>query len=327
VDALHAHPLRGALTLSRYDVIHLNMFVPRSRMAFVAYAALRPRILFVDHTSGGSVLNPPLPPSRAKALIRRVLDFLTAQRLWGLAGVSDYVSDRNRRRFGLTGARVRTLYNGIDVERFRPTNLLRPSEFTVVCVAHLIPQKGIHHLLDAFARMARNVPRRLVVVGDGPEAAALASQARALGVSHQVEFLGLRSDVPQLLGRADVFVHPAVWAEAYGLTITEAMAMERPVIASAVGGIPELIVNGDSGLLVPPGDVAGLAAALDRLAEDPTLRRRLGTQARLRVVERFNLRQCVRGHIDWCEEAMGRTAPRATWSPVTPAVALKGAES
>ena len=101
-------------------------------------------------------------------------------------------------------------------------------------------------------------------------------------------------------------MHPAVWEEAFGLTIAEAMAAGRAVVASRTGGIPELVEDGVSGLLVPPGDPEGLARALDLLANRPALRRQLGSNARARAQQRFSLEQCAREHVRWCEGAVAR---------------------
>jgi glycosyltransferase involved in cell wall biosynthesis len=156
------------------------------------------------------------------------------------------------------------------------------------------------------------------VIGDGPETPRLGALAAELGIGERVQLLGLRDDVAEVLQAADVFVHPAVWGEAFGLTIAEAMAAGLPVVASRVGGIPELVTHGETGLLVPPGDAGALAGALNLLAADAQERARLGANARRRVLERFDLQTSVRAHLGLCEEAAasGRAARRAvSWRP------------
>ncbi len=319
LEALDQSTWRGVRRLSSYDVLHLNMFAPRSRMALLAYAAMPARVLFVDHTSGPAASTASRPRSeRWMSGVRRLVDRLTVLRITAIAGVSDYVRERDRARFGLQGERVCTLYNGVDVERFAP--VLEPpttQPFTIAVVAYLIADKGVDHLIRALARM-RMPGARLRVVGDGPEAPRLLALTRELGLERRVEWVGLSDDVPAQLRSAHVFVHPAVWAEAFGLTIVEAMAMGKPVVASQVGGIPELIEHGVSGLLTPPGHAEALAHALDALALSPSLRRALGEQARRRVVERFPLHRCVQAHVGWCE-AWGRRpvgSARAALAPV-----------
>lgn len=303
VDWLESSPLRAVRRLAAYDVLHVNMFQPRTPVALMAYAAWPARVLMVDHSSG------PMPGtiqgSAARNVLRRAADRVSMGRVDHLAGVSNYVRDRDQRRFDLPSNRVRTLYNGVDMARFAPRREASspPDETTMVAVAHLIPEKGVDTLLHAVAQM-RFSRTPLTLVGDGPEAGRLQALAEQLGIASRVRFAGVRDDIPELMDAADIFVHPARWAEAFGLSIAEAMSMERGVVASRVGGIPELIEHGRSGLLVPPGDVAALAAALDFLVQRPEERLRLARSARRRVHERFSLEACVAAHLGWMEEAL-----------------------
>jgi len=146
---------------------------------------------------------------------------------------------------------------------------------------------------------------RLRIAGDGPELENLQSLTQELGISSRVSFEGLRDDIDQLLKETDIFVHPAVWDEAFGLTITEAMATELAVIATRAGGIPEIIEHEKNGLLVTPGSAEEIADALNRLAASATLRVQLGKAARRRVQERFELWRCAREHVECCEAAVG----------------------
>ena len=315
VDSLEASAYRAIRRLRGYDAIHLNMFAPRSRVALLAYAAYPARVMFVDHTSGLNEVRPELP---VVALLKRAADSITLVRVEGVAGVSEYVRDRLSRRFRFARHKVRTIYNGVDLARFAPQAEVfdlagdaqavaaasAPAPIRVVTVAHLIPHKGVDHLVRAVA--LSQVRPSLTVVGDGPQLEALRALARELGVSDRINFAGLRDDVNALLSGCDVFVHPAVWEEAFGLTIAEAMAAGRAVVASRTGGIPELVEDGVSGLLVPPADPAALAKALDLLGSRPDLRRKLGASARERAKQRFSLEQCAREHIRWCEGAVAR---------------------
>jgi glycosyltransferase involved in cell wall biosynthesis len=171
----------------------------------------------------------------------------------------------------------------------------------LAAISHLVEAKGIHHLLYALARL-RPEGWRLRIVGDGPELPHLQRLAARLRLPQRVEFLGLRNDVHEILRATDICVQPTL-AEAFGYTIAEAMACGCAVVASRVGGIPEVIEHGKSGLLVEPRDEAGLAAALERLIAEPPLRRSLGEAARRRVCERFNLELAVERHLGWCEAA------------------------
>jgi glycosyltransferase involved in cell wall biosynthesis len=153
--------------------------------------------------------------------------------------------------------------------------------FTVLFVGRLVERKGVPTLLDAW-NQASLPNARLVIVGDGPDRAALEARAAALGIDPTVEFRGRVSDeeLAAAYATADVFVLPAVLdvrgdTEGLGVVLLEAMASNIPVLASAAGGITDVVIDNESGLLVPPGDVGALAEALQRLHRDPELRARL----------------------------------------------------
>jgi glycosyltransferase involved in cell wall biosynthesis len=281
--------------LSQYDVIHLDLFAPRSKVALAAYAALPAKVLFVTHSQ-----HLPSTESLLHRLAARALDRVTLSRVHSLGGVSEFVREEQRRRFGLSRERSRTLYNGVDTQRFRPPAQER-NGLRLFTAAWFQPHKGVHHVIRAFAKL-RTPGATLSIAGDGPESAALEKLAIELGVANRVRFLGMRDDLEKILPEMDVFVHSS-HVEAFGLTIAEAMACGRAVVASRVGGVSELVEDGQSGLLIEPGDEVALAAAIDRLLEDDALRRRLGENARTRIVQRFGLRKSAVEHLLWCEAA------------------------
>lgn len=298
-DALEASPVSAVRALSRYDVLHVNMFQPRMKPALLAYAAWPAKVILVDHTSG-SVLTELLGRS-AKGKVSSALDKVSLARVDGLVGVSEYVRQRDIVRFGIDPSRVRTIYNGVDTRVYQPRSRIPGGPVRLAAVAHLTREKGVDVLLKAVARM-RGGDVTLDIVGDGPLESEFKSMAHDLRIADRVRFLGLRNDVGHILGNADVFIHPARWQEAFGLTIAEGMATGCAVVASRVGGIPEIIEHGKSGLLVPPEDDVALAAALSELAGSPERRRQLGDGARARVLDRFRIEQCVSNHVSYIEE-------------------------
>jgi glycosyltransferase involved in cell wall biosynthesis len=158
-------------------------------------------------------------------------------------------------------------------------------ERLVVTVARLAPQKSVDVLLRALARLPDAVV--LAVVGDGPLRRELVDLAGSLGVSERVRWLGWRTDAPDYVAAADVFALSSIW-EAVALVVQEAVLLGTPVVSTAVGGIPELIADGESGLLVPPNDPGALAAALEDVLKSPDLRRDLVENARKAYDERFS---------------------------------------
>jgi glycosyltransferase involved in cell wall biosynthesis len=163
----------------------------------------------------------------------------------------------------------------------------------VLFVGRLDPVKGVTILLEAFAEARRSHPdAKLTVVGDGPARAALETQTKMLGVSEATTFLGYcsQSDVANLLQRADCLVLPS-FAEGVPVVLMEAMASGKPVIATQVGGVAELVQDGASGFLVPPGDVKALTSKLLTLFSDQDLCHRMGEIGRQKVMIEFNVRR------------------------------------
>jgi len=305
VEALLAHPFESTRLLAReYDVLALNLFAPRSLIAGIAYAAIPAQVLFVDHHSAMAT-----DSARTRAA-RRLLDHFTTFRMAGLVAVSDYVLRRDMERFGVGRPFARRIYNGINLQRFAPPADGRRGPPTAIAVANLIPEKGIHLLIEAFSRI--DLPEaRLNVVGDGPELGRLQELARLRGIEARVNFLGLRDDVDALLQRAHVFVHPCVWEEAFGLTLAEALATGCPVVASQIGATPEIVTDHDTGLLVPPGDVNALAAAVGCILRDSPFRERLGARASRSATERFSLDASAKAHVNCYEEVARFDRPQS----------------
>ena len=210
---------------------------------------------------------------------------------------------RKVRAEGRAGARFAVVPNGIDLSRFtgpvRPCALRDehgiPADAPLLgVVARLEPEKGHRHLIEAMPAILQASPdARLAVIGEGSEADALRAQADSLGVASRVVFTGRREDVSALTADFTIAVLPSL-REAQGISLLEAMARRVPVVASDVGGIPEVVTDGSDGRLVPPGDAAALAAAIVELLGDPELRRRLGDAGHDTVADRFSIQAQVR---------------------------------
>jgi glycosyltransferase involved in cell wall biosynthesis len=296
LDSLEASALGAIATLSGYDVLHLNLLVPRSRLALCAAAAYPAQVLYVAHSD----YPPDLTAGPGRRFIRRALDRVSLVRAAGLAGVSRFIENKERARFGFPLRRSCILPVGVDHQRFFPRPRVSHPGVVLLGAAHLVRGKGFQHLLEALTRV-RQPQVKLRLAGDGPESGALAKRAGELGLGDRVELLGLRNDLPELAAAADLFVQPTVY-EAFGLAVAEAMACGLPVIASRVGGLPELVRHQETGLLVPPGDPWALAEAIDQLASQPEVRRRMGEAAR-RQAALFDTRLSAAQHLDWCERS------------------------
>jgi glycosyltransferase involved in cell wall biosynthesis len=197
---------------------------------------------------------------------------------------------------GRVGAPVSLIYNGVDLQRYnhqQPCCTLHddysiPEASPIVgVVARLEAEKGHRTLIDAWPLVLAAQPEAwLLVVGEGSERNSLEGQAAALGIADHIVFTGRREDVPAVTAALDVAVLPS-YREAQGLSVLEAMALSRPVVASNVGGIPEMIEDGVTGLLVPPGDCDALAAAIVRLLSDHPFADMMSKRGHDLVHERF----------------------------------------
>lgn len=203
-----------------------------------------------------------------------------------------------RRFTGAAARRVRCVYNGVDLKRFSPrqprAGLRQAAGVTgegpvIVSVGRFVAYKGYDHLLEAAHLLARDHPAvEWVIAGDGELRGELDAQCRRLSLGQRVHFLGWREDLPDLLSLADLFVSPAV-GEHFGRVLIEAMAMGKAVVATRSGGVPEIVVDGETGVLVHPADPAALAEAVTGLLADPARRQRLGQAGRLRAETDFSL--------------------------------------
>lgn len=223
-----------------------------------------------------------------------------------VVAVSEYVRSVLIDYFGVQKKRVGVLLNGVDTTRFRPAD---PSEKArlreelgfpgdkriVLSVAHLISEKGIDRLLDAAPEIQRRIKNVLIlVIGTGPLLEELRNKTSALHLDDTVAFLGKRSDVDQFMRLADVVVVPSVWEEPAGLVTVEAMASGCPVVAAAVGGIPEYL-GSDAGLLVSKTDLMELSTAVVQILESPEQAVRMGLAGVMRARAKFSMAHWVQG--------------------------------
>lgn len=211
-------------------------------------------------------------------------------------------------------ARIRQVYNGVSLDRFQPGGAPPPDVpwqagmLVLGTVGRLDPVKNQLQLLRAFHRLCASgeewAPKlRLVIAGDGPLRDALRQEVARLDLAARVWFAGARDDVPALMRCMDIFVLPSL-NEGISNTILEAMAMGLPVVATAVGGNPELVVDGITGALCKGTDAQSLDAPLRRLASDPEARRAAGQAGRLRIEREFGLPSMVNGYLSIYDELL-----------------------
>ena len=214
------------------------------------------------------------------------------------------VSEETRRYSIKTGNlnpdQVQVIHNGVEINRFRrlePEEIFRlktelniPHNSRVLMTLAVLRQlKGIHYMLPAFLDILKTFPEsHYLIVGDGPYAGNLKALARELGVSNHVTFSGMRNDVPRVLAVGDLFILPTL-EDAFPTVLLEAMASSIPLVASNVGGVPEIVIDGETGLLVPPANSGELAKACKYLLSTPAIMARMADAGRNRVKECFDV--------------------------------------
>jgi glycosyltransferase involved in cell wall biosynthesis len=231
-----------------------------------------------------------------------------------VAAETDYSRDLLRQRCPNSAVKIHRVYNGIDLGRFPAFRSANNHVPRIVSVGRLVPFKGFDDLIDACAELAR---RRIDfvcdIIGDGPLRETLQAKIEQLDLSSRVNLLGSLSQgaVLEKLHAADIFALAST-TDALGATdvfptvILEAMASARPVVSTRLAGIPELVVDGQTGMLAPPGDSTALAHALEQLLRDPELRSRFGNAGRQRIEQHFRIEQTVAPLMEMLERSCSR---------------------
>ncbi len=294
LNLLEIHILRHVLKARAWDVVHFN--TPRG----IGVAALLSRQAGVPVRVLSRRVNFPLRGmvSRWKCLYASDLIITVS------SGIAETLVNS-----GIPRERVEVVYEGVDVREVQSAPCRReyPDSAVVIgCVAFLSEEKGHATLLTAFSELhSRRPETRLVFVGDGPLRSALEQQARSSGIAGAVDFRGFQPQVAPFLRGFDIFVLPSL-SEGLSSGILAAMAASLPVVASNIGGIPELVQHQITGLLVPPEQPGALANALQHLVDDPALQVRYGEAGRERVLKHFTLEQKVKRTLEIYERLLSR---------------------
>ena len=270
----------------QYDVIHVHWPVPHALFGWMGQRSSESRPRLVTSWYGVELrwVQSSLPWLRG--FVRWALRISDA-----IVAISSYTA-REIARFANVPVQVIPYTLPFVEDASKPRE--RRAGFQVLFVGRLVERKGVTHLIEAVRRLPADLGGRLIVIGDGPERAVLEAQTRAAGIAERVEIRGRVSDAELRAAYAasDALVLPSILdargdTEGLGVVLLEAMSYGVPVVASDIGGITDIVEHDQSGVLVPPGDAAHLAQALERLARDPALRARLGSAGAQRVRSAF----------------------------------------
>lgn len=275
------------------DILHVHYAIPHAVSAYLAAQAMgagRPKTLCTLHGTDITLVG--LDRSFFE-MTRFSIDAVD-----GVTAVSEYLRNKTVSEFG-TERPITVIRNFVDTSRFHP----RPArecrgkyapagEKIVAHLSNFRPVKNIIGVVHMFANLRRRMPAKLLLIGDGPQTAEAFSLARALNVAGDVKYLGNRDDVDEILCAADVFLLPSNY-EAFGLAALEAMACGVPVVASRVGGVPELIDDGRTGFLVAPDDYESGGERMYRILSDPALATRFREAGLAAVRDNFTAEAVV----------------------------------
>lgn len=281
---------------NKIDIVHAHQYTPYFYGATAAILAGKTRIIFTEHGRH-------YPDKRRwkRVIFNKFLNLFTDS----ITGVSDFSRNSLVDYEAFPKDKIKVIYNGIHTELFdieidkeakRKELGLNSKDKVIGIIARLEPVKDHKMLLNAFAEVIRKIPEaKLLIIGDGQLRKDLEDLADKLNISGAVKFLGVRRDISELLKILDIFVLSSL-SEAASVTIIEAMVAELPIVATNVGGNPEIIVNGKTGLLVPRGDAHVIAEALIEILRNPDKAKTMGSAGKQMANELFTLDKMLKSY-------------------------------
>ncbi|MEW6239051.1 MAG: N-acetyl-alpha-D-glucosaminyl L-malate synthase BshA [Candidatus Omnitrophota bacterium] len=275
--------------LDPLDILHVHYAIPHSTSALLAKHMLCSRgeqKLKVVTTLHGTDTELVGQMPSYKSIVEFSIDSSDV-----VTAVSEYLKQSTLRQFEI-GRDIHVIYNPIDTDRFAPLPDKKTKCFcapkNIVHISNFRPVKRLPDIIKVFDLISAVLPVRLILVGDGPDRLAAEQLIDRLGLREKVEFRGAQTDVAATLQEADLLIS-ASQTESFGMTIAEAMACEVPVVATRVGGVPEVVEDGVTGLLAPAGCIQGLTEAAIRILATPGLKERMGKAGRRRILEHFQV--------------------------------------
>ena len=287
------------------DIIHAHYAIPHAVSGYLAKQILggksKPKLITTLHGTDITLVGQDPSFFAVTKFSMEVCD--------GITTVSRYIHDKTYGAFGITNP-IRVIPNFVDNERFRPDQLgcdrsvfAQPNERIIMHMSNYREVKNAQDVVRIFKIVNDAIPSKLVLIGDGPDAPNVLRLAEELGVKDKVIFLGGQDSVELILCKADLFLLPSA-SEAFGLAALEAMACGVPVVGSIVGGLPELVDDGETGYLEPIGDYKAMAKRSIEILSDSKLRIKMAKNARQMTVDKFDTKEIVQQYYDYYEEVL-----------------------
>lgn len=284
------------------DVLHVHYAIPHTVSAYLAKQMLREHRLPVVTTLHGTDITVVGHDEQFYDITKFSIEVSD-----GVTAVSDSLRRQTAEIFKIDRD-IRTIYNFVDPEEYKPLrcpelrrHFAGEEEKILIHISNFRPVKRVYDVVEIFRRVNMAVPSRLLLVGDGPDGPAVHNQVRELGLMERVNFLGKQERVVELISMSDLCLLPSE-KESFGLVALEAMACEVPVIASTAGGIPETVIDGETGFLFAVGQVAEMAAKAAEVLQNPEQLREMGRKARIDAIERFHIDDIVNDYENYYEE-------------------------
>lgn len=290
------------------ELIHSHYAIPHATAAYLAQQMNDGRPPIITTLHGTDITLVGSHPAYAP-VVRFTLDQSNR-----VTAVSQFLAKETCKRINFCGE-VNVVPNFIDTEYYKRTTChiskqtFAPNgEPLLLHISNFRPVKRIQDIVNAFIKVRRQTPCRLLLAGDGPERSAAEQTARSAGVMNDVMFLGNQPVVVDLLSLADIYFVPSE-TESFCLSALEAMSCEVPVVATRVGGIPEVVADGECGFLTNVGDTDDMAARILHLIEHPTAAREMGRAGRMRAIEHFKMETIVSRYELLYQEAIAESTP------------------
>jgi L-malate glycosyltransferase len=296
------------------DLLHVHYAIPHSVSALLARQMLAERgksLPFVTTLHGTDITL--VGMDRSYLPITRY----AIQQSDGVTSISAYLKEVTEKNFGITRP-IEVVHNFVNCDVYKPygegesdarsqarSSFAAPGEFLIMHLSNFRPVKRVADVVQIFARIAKQLPARLALIGDGPDRSTAEWLAHSLGIHDRIHFLGKQDRVSELLPLADLMLMPSEM-ESFGLAALEAMACETPAIATLVGGVPELITDGVDGLLFPVGDLEAMAAASIALLSDMERYQAMRKSARKTAQDRFCSTRILPRYIAFYESLLTR---------------------